>query len=290
MLLAVPSVQGGFLGGVKLENPTKIDPSKFHPAKFNPIPVDKLQHVALPVTLPAQIVDPVEAARSAQEKLVGGAPLAAMDHPEQFVEGLQKGGVIKDKAREATSGAQHAQYVAAGLASRGKDVASVVKIEDVTAAGEKVANQAKKMVAGMHPEGSEGVAGALRGATSQFAATVNQTSQQFAGFLNAFGPKASAVLSQSGDALACRFSGDCDSGSSGSEASAELPLDPTNPQDWAFWGFALCLIVAAGLVCTLALRCMYATGRKGTTLLTEALIPLAESSAREPSLHMAASA
>merc|ERR1719491_1389170 len=127
------------------------------------------------------------------------------------------------------------------------------------------------------------MAGVLRGATSQMAVTVNQTSQHFAEFLSGFGPKASAVLSRSGDALACKFSGDC---GSSSDASAELPLDPTDPQNWAFWGFALFLVAAACLVCAVALRCMYATGRKGTMLLTEALIPLSDSSAREPALHM----
>jgi len=277
LLLAVTGAQAGFLGGVKLENPIKVDPAKLNPTKFRPLPVDagKFQHGAVPVALPARLPDPVDAAQNAKDKVIGGAPLRVVDHPE----------LLKDKAQEATSGAQQAQTVAADLLKKGTDAASVVKVEDVSAVGERAANQAQKVVEAMHPERAEGVAGAMRGATSQMAVAVNQTSQRFAEFLNAFGPKASAVLSISGEAMACRFSGDCDSSSPSREA--ELPLDPTDPQDWLFWGFAFCLIVVACALCRVAFRCMYAAGRKGSVLLAEALIPLTESSAREPSLQLA---
>merc|ERR1712060_809197 len=98
---------------------------------------------------------------------------------------------------------------------KGAGVVARTKPEDLPSAlsgvvGDKAASDVMKVVQGMHPKGSA-VAGALRGATSQMAVTVNQTSLRVSEFLRSFGPKASVLLSRSGEALACKFSGDCSS-------------------------------------------------------------------------------
>jgi len=269
LLLSSFQARADFLSSVKLGVPTQVNPTKLNPFKPDP--------ASLP-QLPAAIKSPVDAAWAAEGKLAEGSP-------EQLAEGLQKGEAIKVTAEQEMLDAQHK---AAGLLKKGAGAVAGTKPEDLPSAlsgavGDKAANDVVKAVQGMHREPSA-VAGVLRGATSQMAVTVNQTSLQVSEFLRSFGPKASAMLSRSGEAVACKFSGDCSS-----TDDAVLPFDPEDPESWALLGFALFLVLAVCGSSAVVLRCMYSAGRKGTILLSEALVPLTEPSAREPTIQMSSS-
>merc|ERR1719296_110344 len=177
---------------------------------------------------------------------------------------------------------------ASNLLEQGKKVDVDAAAAELGRAAGQVHKQAESAVKSMQNQHSSGgFASALRGGSAQMARAVNQSSIQFAGFLRSFGPRASAVVSGSGEALACKFSGDCSS-EVPADGDVVLPLDPADPESLAFWGFSLALLVA---VCGLsfgAMRCAWAAGRKGSLLLSEAMVPLTEPSAREPAIQMRA--
>jgi len=269
LLLFLSVGQADFLDGVHFQHMAKPDVIKFE--------AGQLQH-ALPPRMPRSS----DMAHMAQDKVPHDKIVwlgSHLGHSEAIK-------VISDK-RVADG-----QHRAAGLLRKGAGAASRVKFEDVPKAlsgiaGDKAVTEMKRVVEGMHSGRSGGVAAALRGTTSQMAATVNQTSARFSEFLQSFGPRASVLLNRSGEALACKFSGDC---ASSSEAEvlgeSELPLDPQDPETWSFWGFALFLIVALCAMSAGLLRFMYVAGRKGSILLSEAMVPLTEPSARQPAVRL----
>jgi len=210
----------------------------------------------------------VEAGVAAQEQLV---------HDVQVGEGLRKGEEIKARAEEETA---RVQDKAAGLLKNAAEEASRANLEDIQGVV-KGAQQAVDALKQKHSSG--GVAAALRGTTSQLADTVNQTSLHVSHFLRSFGPKASVVLTRSGDAIACKLSGDCNPLPDG---EAVLPFDPEDPENWAFWGFAVFIVFALCGMSAGVLRCVYFAGRKGSVLLSEAMMPLTEPSAREPTIQL----
>jgi len=263
LLLSALQARGDFLSGVNLGDATKLNPTKLNPIKLDPANLPQL---------PPAIKSPVEVVRAAEGKLAEGSP-------EQLAEDAQSAaaGVLKKGAGAAESAKP--EYLPAVLSG------AVVVGDQAASEAKKAASEVKKVVDGLHPERSGGVAGALRGATSQMATSVNQTSLQVSAFLRSFGPKASAMLSSSGEALACKFSGDCSASGDGM-----VPFDPEDPESWALYGFALFLLLALCGSSAVVLRCMYVAGRKGTMLLSEALVPLTEASAREPTIQMSHSA
>lgn len=253
LLLSAPGARGDFLSGVKV-----LAPSNFNPGQLKP--------VTLPAKMPELKLPPAITNRAEVVQAAGGKIRTAS--PEQLAEGLQQGGAIRTRTEQEVAAAQ--QHAAAVL-KKGAAAAAQAKLQAV--------NEAKKAVEAMHPERSAGVAGALRGASSQMADAVNQTSLHASEFLRSFGPKASTMLSRSGEALACKFAGDCN-------GDGVLPFDPEDPESWAFFGFAVFLLVAICGSSMVVLRCMYSAGRKGTILLTDALVPLTEAYAREPTIQM----
>lgn len=268
VLLSAPGARGDFLSSVKV-----VAPSNFNPGQLKPV---NLGPARLP-ELPAAVTSRIEVVQAAEGKIRTASP-------EQLAESLQQqGGAIRTRSEEELAAAQHH---AAAVLKKGTAAAAQAKLEDVPDALSKVVgsgavNEAMKVVEGMHPERSAGVAGALRGASSQMADAVNQTSLQVSEFMRSFGPKASTMLSRSGEALACKLAGDCNL-----DDDAALPFDPEDPESWAVFGFAVFLLVALCGSSMVVLRCMYSAGRKGTILLTDALVPLTEASAREPTIQM----
>merc|ERR1740121_3609131 len=172
------------------------------------------------------------------------------------------------------------QHEAAGVLKKGADAASRAEVQKAL----KLAKN--EMGKALHKSRSGGVAAALRGTTSRMAEPVNQTSLHVSQFLQSFGPKASTLLTHSGETLACKFSGDCSPTPDGEDVVA---FDPEDPQSWAFWGFALFLVFLISGMAAGILRCMYCSGRKvHAILLSEAMVPLTEASAgpsaREPTI------
>lgn len=266
LMLSAPGARGDFLSGVKA-----LGPSNFKPGQLKP--------VTLPAKMPEPKLPPAITSRAEVVQAARGKIRTAS--PEQLAEGLQQSGAIRTRTEQEVAAAQ--QHTAAVL-KKGAAAAAQAKLEDVPTAlskvvGSQAVNEAKKVVEAMHPERPAGVAGALRGASSQMADAVNQTSLHASEFLRSFGPKASTMLSRSGEALACKFAGDCN-------GDGVLPFDPEDPESWAFFGFAVFLLVAICGSSMVVLRCMYSAGRKGTILLTDALVPLTEASAREPTIQM----
>lgn len=243
----------------------------------------KLEAGQLQHTMRPKMLRPSDMAHIAHEKVSHGSIVRFGNH----FDGSEAIKAISDK-RVAEGG----HHRAADLLRKGAGAASQVKFEDVPKAlsgiaGDKAVMEMKRVVGGMQSSRPGGVAAALRGTTSQMAATVNQTSARFSAFLQSFGPRASVLLTRSGEAMACKFSGDC---TSGSEAEAlgesELPLDPADPETWSFWGFAVILLVALCALSVGFFRCMYVAGRKGSILLSEAMVPLTEQSARQPTVRL----
>jgi len=289
LLLCAQPVWGGFLSDIKHRAPAHFNPAKLNPAHIRPPKLDQVE------ALKPAIAESVEVARVAQETISQGPP-------QVLSEGLQKGEEITTKAGEATAPAIRAS---AGLLQQGAGVASSVKLGDVNTEARKAAQEVKKasvqadqafqdmqraMNALKAQRSSSGMAGALRGASSFMATAVNSTSNRASQFLQSFGPKASAVVTRSGDALACKLSGDCRP----QEDDPSLPFDAEDPETWAFWCFTILLVVVFCATSAFALRCMCAAGRKGSAFLSEAMVPLAletsSSSARSPAFQMASSA
>jgi len=269
LLLSAPGARGDFLSSVKVVVPSKFNPGQLKPVQLGPARLPELE-------LPPAITSRIEVVQAAEGKIRTASR-------EQLAEGLQQGGAIRTRTEEEMAAAQ--QH-AAGVLKKGAAAAAQAKLEDVPSAlskvvGSQAINEAKKAVEAMHPERSAGVAGALRGASSQMADAVNQTSLHVSEFLSSFGPKASTMLSRSGEALACKFAGDCNP-----DGDAVLPFDPEDPESWAIFGFAVFLLAALCGSSMVVLRCMYSAGRKGTILLADALVPLTQASAREPAIQM----
>lgn len=281
-------VRGGFLDGIKLEDATKFNPAQLHPENLRPT-LDRITLMDLKLKL-----------EQVQEQIA---------NISERVEGVYKGDAIETKAVEATASAQHAvasvfnkgaeaaheklEGVSAGADLR-KGEAIVAKAEEAVVDAEHVAGglvkestgaaansaikEAEDVVEGLH-SGRRGADGAIRGVSSWMADAVNQTSLHFSEVLSSFSPKASAMLRRSGEAWACKLSGDC-----GQHDAA--PFEIENPESWAVWVFALLLLLTVCATFTVVFGCTYAVVRKGKGLLSEALVPLTEASAREPTLQM----
>lgn len=267
LMMSGYGVRGDFLG-VKLPLPAKLNPIHADPSKL-----DKAKMPKFDLPSPAKLWErqrAVEKVKAVEQKLTS-------ESPAHITEQLHKG----EEATKAKAAVIKGQ--ASGLLKQGAEATSTVNIGAATIELKKALDAVGSL---KKQRSSGGFASVLRGGSSQMARAVNQSSMQFAGFLRSFGPRASAVVSRSGEALACKFSGDC---SPAPDGDVVLPLDPMDPESWAFWGFALFLILA---VCGLtfgASRCAWAVGRKGSSLLSEAMVPLTEPSAREPAIQMAPS-
>jgi len=262
LLLSGHGVCGGFLG-VKLPAVPKFNPSHLDPSK---VKIPKVDLSPTKLTRPA-----VEKVKAVEKTITGESPAQVSDLVQQHEAAA--------KAKVADLPGQ-----ASDLLKQGAEATSEAKLGAVETELKKAAGQVNKVVDTMKQERpSGGLASAVRSGSSHLAVAVNQSSVQFAEFLRSYGPRASAVLTHSGEALACKFSGDCHPTRPDVEEEV-LPLDPEDLESWAFWGFTLFLLAAVCGVSFGAVKCAWAAGRKGSILLSDAMVPLTEPSAREPTM------
>lgn len=270
LFLLLASASGNFLG------PIKLDTSKLAPVSLPP------------ATELAKVVQD-QVAKASPEQI---ADQVAKASPEQIAEGLKdtrsaEQGVAN--AQQATSAALEASASAVSKATS-QDVQKALTDAAEVAAGPATVSKVVDDFQGLPTQSPAGLADTLRGATAHVAQAVNRTSLRAAEVISSMGPRAAALLNRTGHEVAGRLS------SQRSASSGELlPFDDLLPEEaaersgLAFCGAAL-LLALASCGAFVGHRWNRSAARKGPMMLSEALAPLAEASARAPSLQLAASA